>query len=112
MRRLTEEHAEQLCESLPTSDHLVTNLRKGLSQRAIESIAGTRFPIRRAIFVESREAHIRPDDCSGWFEQAQRELDGSVRLKTIHAKETGELVGIVGNESPEFPPVVFALPCL
>lgn len=91
-------------------EHLVMNLRKGLSQRAIESIAGTRFPIRRVIFVESRVAHIRPHDCSGWFEQGQRELDGSVRLKTIHAKETGELVGIVGNERPEFMPAVFAAP--
>ena len=84
------------------------NLRKGLSQRAIESVAGTHFPIRRVIFVESRAARIRPNVCSGWLEQGQRELDGSVRLKTIHAKETGELVGIVGNERPEFPPVVLA----
>ncbi len=93
-------------------EHLITNLCEGLSQCAVESIAGPHFPIRRVIRVERRMSHIRPDDFPGWLEQCQRELDFSVRLKTIHAKETGELVGIVGNERPEFTSAVFALPCL
>ena len=66
--------------------HLIANLRDGLTQRAVEAIAGMHVAIGCVILVERGMPDIGSDDLTRGLEQGEREMDLTSGRITIHAE--------------------------